>query len=77
MTPPNPPSDIFLPQPTPQGVEKFRELYEARFGKDLSPQEALELATRTPHFVHLCLNPPSRPLVELVPPRKDRDNNSG
>lgn len=66
------PRDLFLPQPTPEVVEKFRAVYKERFGEDLGPQEALKLATRTLHFVHLCLNPPPRPVVELVPPRSRR-----
>lgn len=71
------PRDLFLPQPTPKGVEKFKELYKARFGKDLSSQEALELATRTLHFVHLRLNPPPRPVVETIRPSRNRRGNVG
>jgi hypothetical protein len=63
---PNQPHDLFLPQPTPEGIEKFKALYTERFGKDLSSQEALELAIRALHFVHLCLNPPPRPVVETI-----------
>lgn len=77
MTPSNPPLDPFLPQPTPEGIEKFKEIYKARFGKDLSSQEALELATRTLHFVHLCLNPPPRPVVEVIKPSQARRRSKG
>lgn len=44
---------IVLPQPTPQGVQKFTRLYREKFGVELEPKEALELATRTIQFVYL------------------------
>ena len=60
MPTPRPPQNIFLPQPTPEGIEAFRELYKQRFGTDLS----LEMATRTLHFAYLG----THPLVLLAQP---------
>lgn len=53
----SPHRDIFLPSPTPEGIEKFKALYLEKFGTELSPQAALELATRTLHFVYLATTP--------------------
>ena len=54
-----PPQNIFLPQPTPEGIRAFRELYQQCFGVDLSSADALELATRTLHLVYLGTHPPA------------------
>jgi hypothetical protein len=43
-----------LPYPTPQGVEKFRQLYLTKFGVELEPKKALELAIQTLQFVYLA-----------------------
>lgn len=37
---------LFLPTPSPEGLEKFRALYLARFGKHLTDGQARDLATR-------------------------------
>ena len=36
---------LFLPTPTPEGVETFRTLYQTRFGRILSLEQARELAS--------------------------------
>ena len=37
---------MWLPIPSPKGVEEFKALVKAEFGVELEPSEALELATR-------------------------------
>lgn len=49
--------DVFLPSPTPEGIKRFQSLYRRKFGVDLDSQEALELATRTLHFIFLATTP--------------------
>ena len=36
---------LFLPTPTPEGVETFRALYQVRLGRSLSVEQARELAS--------------------------------
>ena len=59
-----PPQNIFLPQPTLEGIAAFKKLYKQRFGTDLTPEKALELATRTLHFVYLGTHSPVMPPAE-------------
>jgi len=42
-----------LPAPTPEDVSRFRALYEAEFGVELSPKEALQKCTDLFQFVYL------------------------
>lgn len=67
-------SKLFLPHPTPQGVAEFRDLYRCQFGVELSPQQALELATRTLHLVWLGTHSPLPNLPLSNPPIPDPHN---
>ena len=37
---------LFLPTPAPKSIETFRTLYQTRFGRSLSAQDAREMASR-------------------------------
>ena len=44
---------LFLPTPAPESVEAFRALYQTRFGRDLTEEEARELASHYLLIYHL------------------------
>lgn len=45
------------PRPTKQDLEKFKELYLRRYGKQLSDEEAFTLGSKMVRFVHASLHP--------------------
>ena len=47
-----------IPNPTPEGVAKFKALYRERMGEELDDDRALELATRYLHFVFFGVSTP-------------------
>ena len=52
---------MWLPTPSPKHVEQFKALALAEFGLELTPGEALDVATRLLH-IHFILTYAYRPL---------------
>ena len=57
-----------IPNPTPEGVAKFKQLYRELKGEELDDDTAQDLATRFLHFAFFGLTvPPKRENVEPEP----------
>ena len=59
--------------PYSDAVRKFKEIYDARFGGDLYPEKALELATYCLLLVWIGTHTPP---IEIIPPRCTIGTNS-
>ena len=54
--------------PSPGAVRRFKEIYDKKFGGDLEPERAFELATYCLRLAYIgTRRPPSS--VEIIPPR--------
>ena len=49
---------ITIPNPTPEGMAKFKKLYREIMGEDLDDDKAQNLATRFLHFAFFGLTEP-------------------
>lgn len=69
LTPPMPFATLPSLIPQPEAVHRFRTLYAARFGVQLSEEKALELATYTLRLAYIgTAPPPSSCSPPAVPP---------
>jgi hypothetical protein len=43
----------FVPTPEQEGVQQFKEVYQRRFDKEISSEEAFNVLSRLMHFIYL------------------------